>query len=546
MKQYLKISNHGTKVNRLALEKLGLSTKRDDSRTIGQFGSGIKYAPIAAIRMGLEWYFTGEDDQGKYTLKYDVRNEGGVDCIVYNYGDYVKDSSFTAEAGIYSWENEFQLYREAVCNAIDEDVSNGNYWSMEVVDADQLSTFENEFSIFISFSPKIEHIYRNHDKYFCLDRIPVYQKTEAFALYEPYDRTSGLNVYHKGVNVFSHDRMPSLYDYEIGYISLNEQRTVSSHGIMNYRIMQSVSSCTNPSVINRFFSASEVREDVYEFVEIPSHDYYIGSQSESISEAWRKAWGSRYGEKSICISQADSSRSRIVNRLKIIGYNLIEHEDFVFNICKSHGIPTIDTVIDDNIKYDIDPNISNYPLLVKAIDIVSKYIPSIQELPGGINVFDSENAKDVLGLYVKATEQILIDKNHALEASIESIIATIIHEYDHHTSGCLDASDVDGRAFRNVADEHIGKLVYSLYGGTMNIKVEQQSVQIPISSVERIGNVNYSIKSLGSKTIMTVGNKVFSLDGDNIKSKSGVAKTSKDGEHMVINVPNVVSIKELD
>ena len=75
---YIKITNYADSVNRLSLEKLGLSTKRDNPETIGQFGSGIKYAPIAALRMGLEWVFTGNDSEGKYILKYKSIDENGI------------------------------------------------------------------------------------------------------------------------------------------------------------------------------------------------------------------------------------------------------------------------------------------------------------------------------------------------------------------------------------------------------------------------------------------------------------------------------------
>ena len=36
--KYLKITNTAENVSRIALEKLGLSTKRNDPNTIGQFG----------------------------------------------------------------------------------------------------------------------------------------------------------------------------------------------------------------------------------------------------------------------------------------------------------------------------------------------------------------------------------------------------------------------------------------------------------------------------------------------------------------------------
>jgi hypothetical protein len=95
MTKYIKISNYAPCVNRLSLEKLGYSSKRNDPDTIGQFGSGIKYAPIAALRLGLDFVFTGTDDKGSYILKYKSQVQDGINCIVYDYGDYTENSSFT-------------------------------------------------------------------------------------------------------------------------------------------------------------------------------------------------------------------------------------------------------------------------------------------------------------------------------------------------------------------------------------------------------------------------------------------------------------------
>ena len=112
LKDYIVISNKAETVSRISLEKLGFSTKRNDAKTIGQFGSGIKYAPIAALREGLEWFFTGNDNTGPFTLEYIIQEEDNIECVAYKYGDYIKSSSFTVDAGVMSWEDPFQILRE--------------------------------------------------------------------------------------------------------------------------------------------------------------------------------------------------------------------------------------------------------------------------------------------------------------------------------------------------------------------------------------------------------------------------------------------------
>jgi hypothetical protein len=124
--KYIRIYNDSNLVNRLALEKLGLSTKRNDPSSIGQFGSGIKFAPISALRKNIKWIFAGEDSNGKYMLEYVSHLEDGIDSIYYNYLDEntkeivkTKPSSFTLDAGCLSWEDNFQIIREAIANAVD-------------------------------------------------------------------------------------------------------------------------------------------------------------------------------------------------------------------------------------------------------------------------------------------------------------------------------------------------------------------------------------------------------------------------------------------
>ena len=80
-----------------------------------------------------------------------------------------------------------------------------------------------------------------------------------------------------------------------------------------------------------------------------------------------------------------------------------------------------------------------------------------------IVVFISSTTNEVLGQTINLGEdntQILIEKNHAINSDVASLVGTIIHEYDHYSTGHTDS---DYRQFRDLADKRIGNLFYNLY-----------------------------------------------------------------------------------
>jgi hypothetical protein len=82
-----------------------------------------------------------------------------------------------------------------------------------------------------------------------------------------------------------------------------------------------------------------------------------------------------------------------------------------------------------------------------------------------------------LNLAIKISEDeerkvILLEKNHCCDSSIESIVATLIHEWDHFRTGVSDGDSV-GRMFRSLADERIGELICRLWEQLTGESVEQ-------------------------------------------------------------------------
>ena len=456
MKKYLRISNTAENVSRIGLEKLGLSTKRDNPNTIGQFGSGIKYAPIAALRNGWEWAFAGHDDDGSYLMRYSVVDESGIDCVQYDYGHYTKPSSFTLEAGTLSWTDPFQIYREAVANAMDGARENDGRWSIDLVD-----TIENQrgvFSVFITAAPELVEVYNNHDKYFSNNRIPVYSSTKSTHFYEKID--SKLRVYCLDVLVYSSDSK-SIYDYRLDTVALNEERTVKSEYSMQASIEVMITGCRSKDVIETIIRAACSGEDYYEF----SSNSFNYLSSSSFDPYWVELFHKIYGENAVILDDA-TSKLDIGPTLKLNGLKPVVVESVpAFKLLKGAGVPTVFDKLTESVKYDIDEDLSKYPNLVHAVSVARLAEPRLETYIPSLAVF-SDTDVSILGMTINMNaaaddRRIIVAKHHAQTASVSDLIATLLHEYDHASTGIADSYDQNGRLFRDLADKRIGKIVES-------------------------------------------------------------------------------------
>lgn len=515
MSKYIKIANNNVKVNRLSLEKLGLSTKRDNPETIGQFGSGIKYAPISALRMGIEFIFTGEDDKGQYTLKYDKKNEDGIDCIIYNYGDYAKDSSFTVDAGRLSWENHFQIYREVFSNAKDA----GNY-SVSLVNGIDKVRQKDQFAIYITASPEMMKVYNDHKKYFCENREVLFSKNEnnyssKFSILKPYDNNN-VRIYCKSVLVHTIENKNHLFDYELNDAHLNEDRELKSLYSAEYDIAYTLKHLNNKKLIRSILQKTiQDKNSYHEFSEtsnLSSGTFYYGD----ISESWKTVFYDLFGEKAILVSPEIAAIKGSLYQVKIRGYEpIIANSKALFLLLKNSGVEDVVSILGEEMSWDIENDISKYSSLVKAIKIASKFEPGLNSIKNPIGVFKSPSNGDevVLGLTVNNKnpdkERIVIEKNHAEKGSIPELIGTIIHEYDHLTTKLPD----ECREFRDLADRRIG-LMYSEFYTEDLINLKEDGVFFTLDSVVDLGGLEYELEysDLFKSFVMRIGKKYFVIN----------------------------------
>lgn len=464
--KFIKITNTVNDVPRTHLEKLGISTKRDNAETIGQFGSGIKFAPIAAVRKGMRWIFAGSDSKGSYKLEYVVKDDEGIPSIFYKYEDYEKPSSFSADAGLLSWENDFQIYREVVANAIDESKISGLDWSIDIVDESEIESVPGEFSVFISATESLMEIHNDFDKYFCVNRYPIYEKKNyaGFKLYNSIDEY--FRVYCKGVLVYCSKKeednyskvFSGYYDYEIDSLALNEERSVKSIYSMNYSVISALASISDSYVIEDLLKRilNGDTDNTYEFGLIsnslnPSYS----------SDEWSDAWLSNY--QNYAIIQQKYATVNTIATIKSRGYKpLIIDEDNVYDFLVARRVTSVSEILGDSFKYEYTMDISEYTKLIDCVNIVKSvwsHASNLSEILG-VYIQDDCDEFETLGMTTNMPDVgriILINKEHAMFSSKLNIIATILHELDHYCTGETDGDD-QGRIFREVADNRLAEI----------------------------------------------------------------------------------------
>jgi hypothetical protein len=547
MKKYIKITNYfpdKTLVSRVSLEKLGLSTKRDNPDTIGRFGSGIKFAPIACLRNGWDWVFVGEDSRGEYQMSYAVIQEDGVDCVWHDYGDEMKPSSFTIGAGELSWTDPFQIIREPIANAMDGAKDSGGSWDIEVVDS--IAPFEPcTFSVYLSASTELMNIVDKFDSYFLTNRKPLYSYGSSH-IYDSYD--SSLRVYCQDVLVYHKPDVKSLYDYRFDRIQLNEERTIQSEYDLGWAVATTVASATE-SLTQNYLESMLKCEDGSEMFEFSSNvaSHYSANL---FSGNWEDVFTRKYGEDSVIV-KFDNSTDSVVQSLKLRGKKgVVVKSELAYKVLASSGIDSYINALGEQFDYDIDYEIESYQVLNTALSIARLAEPGLnsEDITFGVLNDDTESVKGMTFRNYNGNSVIAVSLSHLADSSVQDIIATLIHEFDHFSTDIGDGYSSEGKLFRNVADRRIGKLIFENYkpnpffldSGVLCLRVEDTTT----ISGGLVANCEYS--NIMSGLIIKIGNFILTAYGDGLGDQdvfTHMPVFSEDAS--VILYPSIFHIKEI-
>lgn len=524
MSRFVRIRNKADFVDRRRLEKLGISTKRDDSDTIGQFGSGAKLAPIAALREGIRWVTVASDENGPYVMEYVSKDVDGIDTIFYKYHDqYEKESSFTVDAGVLSWDDNFQIFREAFSNALDEKEYRID---RDVVVEDKFEHCPGYVDVYLSEHDAVNYVLDHFDWFFLVDKTPILT-TPSGSVYTP-SRKGCSRIFNKDVFVLN---LPEedvsggqTFDWGFSDLELNEERRVKSEYSVERAIIRVLSEVPD-SDDGRNFVSSVFDKEPNEFVSFVSYSVEIMSKYPSV---WADVWIERFGEKAIPVIKDDILFETIKSNLRALNYSACAVSKTLYSILVKAGVASPMEILGGKANISVIECPATYKeMFDHALRTVARYDSRISDIPVKI----MESGPNGLGLHVshRGKSEIFVSVM-ALEQGFRCVVETLVHELDHALYGYKDMS----REFRDVADKRICDLLLKV-GYDVDIVLEEDAVKIPISYAASLGSVKYEITSTGNGAIIHIGNTKLFIDQD-LNNMHGVMSPSDDGENFIIGI----------
>ena len=256
----LLIANRG-RCPRESIELIGLTTKRDDASTIGQFGSGTAFAVALALREGMTVKISSEDDDGPFIMEPWLDTNDRIHWRFRPGSPLVKTwwhtltsavgraksvpTSFTSGFGGVDWKGVFPVAREFITNARDADPAAYRVWNT-IPDACENEEMQEYLEMAESTGADgvtlveidgggIQQIAIDWDWHFRFecglvghvsDVKDVYRVSPLMALMEPPE-DGELLVFVKGVRIPHSIKRKALFSYSVD-TAITEARTLSS------------------------------------------------------------------------------------------------------------------------------------------------------------------------------------------------------------------------------------------------------------------------------------------------------------------------------
>jgi hypothetical protein len=397
--QYLVIQNKGL-IDPKALALMGASVKEEGS--IGEFGSGLKYALATILREGLKFAVYSGDRKIEISVKDESFREQSFGVIHID----GQPTSITTRTGP-KWTLR-EAIREIWSNAVDE--GNSKWWVQKASDGPV--HFPAGYSTFIiELNAEIQVMTENWQQYFVHD-VPELSKNICGRVLEQ----PTTNYFRRGVWICEDRNLPALFSYDFSDIELPESRRVSSE-VMRYnlpRLMRSVD----------------------------EHHYWdtIINNLQGKWAEWQALSWSNSGDhlEQAFFRQYDmighEQNQKFIKKLppgRILWTSGVPY-DVLTNTCE---LPRVEIVSDYNSKYEIIP----WPIGVEAK--VRKEITFLAQHGIDLSKFDIRFAKfnsETVIAQADMKRKICLIGDDAFNASAQMLRKALIEEWTHLAHGVSD------------------------------------------------------------------------------------------------------------
>lgn len=399
--RWIRITNQGL-VDPQALSLMGVSTKSDDGKTIGMFGSGNKYALALLLRQNIPFMiFSGNKPIEVETKTIEFR--GTEHQQIYIDG---QQTSLTTSMGPH-WEPWYAL-REIYANALDE----GDATLSIVNTAEPL---EDKTTIYIGETAEFMELFNKPERYLLglanrtvLDSCQTHYGEVTF-----YEGLPGEFVcYRKGIRIMPKNKFQSLWSYDFERIEINESRTYKYEHAVKERIASALAVCENKSIIKEYLTN---RSSKYENVLYWGNSYV----NDKLSQAWHVLLHrQRVYPEDAAIDSGDyegKHNSYIVPR------------DLAQKIADE--IPSCDVIgINESEVELVEPTKEEQSKLNQAMDKLKTINIEIAP-PVKVGMCPQD---DVNAVYDTRAKEIIITRQFLSKCTVQGLMGTLVEEQYHH------------------------------------------------------------------------------------------------------------------
>lgn len=501
MGKYLRIKNRG-ECPRIYLTLLGASTKSDkmeDPTQGGWFGSGTKYAPIAALYLGIEVAIASRDDQGKYFIQYVAEKaklpgrkiKYLVRVVTSDDGKKVRHQTDYAIDACQNWRKpigddemkSFRVLREYLRNAYDADAE----FAFERCDTLEWPP-DGWTYVYLTMTDEFRRMLAVPARYFKWVSPALNPPPRArFANGSIYARSDAActRLFSLGTLAFCSDeeRFRALFDYDIdvkqghqGRPMLSEERTFAEISLVFLEVKKMLSAWTDVRVLTGLLKA--MMNDAARF-EVEALGYGQNDDaSVPAKAAWREAWRAAYGADAVISSNAYADE---LARYTFGKTAIVVQDRSLRNFLKACGVPEATQCIPGMVagqEYRLVADLEEWERvrLETALSIMRDEYPESAQFQAFVFEPLTDRMRKTLGFTAYDPLPVRLFVQRACLRSWNTLIETLtVHECRHGRTKMDDSN----RGFTDRADRDIAKMLLEKYGLPTEPAVETDDIALP-------------------------------------------------------------------